>query len=363
MWHVPIGGRWRGSRSARVVGPDLIATNIWPEPPATQLRAVAIIPIVDHDIDGSWLLLLVNHLSMICADRVVPPHDDLTDRGILASTDVQRNGLLLLAKQRLAATSSSPSRRLLGSWRRLRRLQRGLAGLRGLLWCRGLARLPIGVLPPVSGRSSLRRRPPLWRPAARLPAAVIAIPAASALSIADTATATATAAAAAARRRRPTAAAWARAVGISAIVSPTTVVPSASRCGRWGRAATLAAFSAPSGTAITSAGWARVATVLVAIASIASAAVTPAVVVVVGATATTSSIAVVVIAPTAAAATTTAGWGLTAVSAVLAPPTTTATAVAVVPPGSHDDTSWLPCGPTARGHRAGRRGGSPPPGS
>mmetsp|Transcript_122364 Transcript_122364/g.261102 ORF Transcript_122364/g.261102 Transcript_122364/m.261102 type:complete len:224 (-) Transcript_122364:183-854(-) len=51
----------RGRSRVRVQRPDLIATHLWPEPPAAKGRSVALVPEVDQDTDARHSRILLEH--------------------------------------------------------------------------------------------------------------------------------------------------------------------------------------------------------------------------------------------------------------------------------------------------------------
>mmetsp|Transcript_87147 Transcript_87147/g.255069 ORF Transcript_87147/g.255069 Transcript_87147/m.255069 type:complete len:274 (-) Transcript_87147:193-1014(-) len=76
-----------------IVGPDLVAAHLGPEPPAAEAGAVALVPEVDQHADAArGAVLLVHRPAVVGALHGVGPLDDVGHRLVAAAIDSERRG-------------------------------------------------------------------------------------------------------------------------------------------------------------------------------------------------------------------------------------------------------------------------------
>mmetsp|Transcript_54315 Transcript_54315/g.157011 ORF Transcript_54315/g.157011 Transcript_54315/m.157011 type:complete len:533 (+) Transcript_54315:1424-3022(+) len=88
--HAPTRGRRENRGLVVVVGPDLVAANLWSEPPAAEARAVAVVPEIDEHADGVAARvsddLLVHRSTVVALARREMPCNQGRHRAIVATT-------------------------------------------------------------------------------------------------------------------------------------------------------------------------------------------------------------------------------------------------------------------------------------
>mmetsp|Transcript_75734 Transcript_75734/g.136602 ORF Transcript_75734/g.136602 Transcript_75734/m.136602 type:complete len:252 (+) Transcript_75734:2525-3280(+) len=92
IWHLP-ATQWRRWVLVWVIGPDLIATDLWTEPPAAEVGPVPVIPVVQHHIQAIHLaILLVHWLAVIFTVQGKVSPDDAPNCLVLAARHHEAGG-------------------------------------------------------------------------------------------------------------------------------------------------------------------------------------------------------------------------------------------------------------------------------